>query len=112
MAKNLFAGVLQGIIGQTYATAASNAVVAENDFKFHGVEADFEMESLFTVSHAKSVFGKASGTKARKLIEVCTFSLLFPLCILVVSATSCCFSLNKRKMAEPTVKISLCDIVK
>jgi hypothetical protein len=68
---------LEGIIGETYAAATSNAIAAENDFKFHGVEADYEMASLFTTSHPKSIFGKASAGKARKLIE--TSPVTFPL---------------------------------
>ena len=83
-------------MGETYATAVSGAAKPENDFKFHGVEAEYEMASLFETSHAKSVFGKAhSGGKARKLIEVgVSFSLLKEgyVCRLLLLHPSTCHS--------------------
>lgn len=69
----------QGIIGDSYASVGAAATVADN-FKFHGVEADYQMDSYFGATHKQSRFGviKASSMSPRRRLSEGT-SVAFPL---------------------------------
>ncbi len=71
---------MQGIIGESYASvvAGPSALAAPDDFKFHGVEAHYQMESYFGTAHKHNRFGiSATVSPKRRLIE--RTSVTFPL---------------------------------
>ena len=71
---------VQGIIGESYAAAVAGTPVtaAADDFKFHGEEADYKMDSYFATTHKHNRFGLAlSLSPRRRLIE--RTSVAFPL---------------------------------
>ena len=64
----------QGIIGEGYESLADGTAAAEaDDFKFHGVEEEFRMDSYFASGHTHNAFGVAhaggAASRVRRLIE-------------------------------------------
>lgn len=53
--------LLQGIIGEGYQrlAAGSTAATAADNFKFHGDEAEYKMDSYFSTGHAHNALGVA-----------------------------------------------------
>ncbi|BDA46628.1 hypothetical protein COCOBI_09-0800 [Coccomyxa sp. Obi] len=68
---------MTGIIGGSYASVAAVPATAD-DFKFHGVEADYQMDSYFGATHKHNRFGIiAPVSPRRRLIE--STPVAFPL---------------------------------
>ncbi len=60
--------LLQGIIGEGYQrlAAGSTGATAADNFKFHGDEADYKMDSYFSTAHAHNAFGVARTAAAAR----------------------------------------------
>ncbi len=74
------ADLAQGIIGIGYERLTAAAAAAQaDDFKFHGVESEFEMAGYFSTAHKHNAFGAAAaaGRSKRRLIE--RVDVAFPL---------------------------------
>ena len=63
---------VQGVIGEGYERLMNpKSVPEEDDYKFHGVEKDYEQASYFSTSHPSCMFGVPADTSSikRRLAE-------------------------------------------
>ncbi|CAK0784477.1 hypothetical protein CVIRNUC_007681 [Coccomyxa viridis] len=66
------AGAMKGVIGEGYERLMNpKSVPEEDDYKFHGVEKDYEQASYFSTSHPSCMFGVPADTSSikRRLAE-------------------------------------------
>ena len=72
----------QGIIGEGYGRMLAGAPQEPDDFKFHGDNSDYLMDSYFSAGHTNDVFGLATASgggmsRKRRLVE--RVQVAFPL---------------------------------
>ena len=81
---------VQGVIGEGYERLMNpKSVPEEDDYKFHGVEKDYEQASYFSTSHPSCMFGVPADTSSikRRLAE--RVHVAFP-CTSAASSPSAC----------------------